>query len=123
MARLDARSVVAAGLARQYLRDDALAADVVRVATDVVGLHATGAPNPYLQLLARVVGFQRSMLDHESYERRTLVRVRCMRGTLFVLPLDLLPIAWAATRSGRLHGVPGVARTDRHLPRAVGGAE
>jgi hypothetical protein len=96
---LDAHSVVADGLARQHLRDDALATNVVQVATDVVGLHATGAPNPYLQLLVRVVGFERSMLDRELYERRTLVRARCMRGTLFVLALDLLPIAWAATRT------------------------
>ena len=62
------------------------ATDVVQVATDLVGLHATVAPNPYLQL---------AMLDRELYERRSLVR---MRGTLFVLPLDLLPVAWAATR-------------------------
>jgi Winged helix DNA-binding domain len=91
--------VVADGLARQHLHDDALATDVVQVARDLVGLHATGAPNPYLQLFARVVGFERSMLDRELYERRTLVRARCMRGTLFILPLDLLPIAWAATRA------------------------
>jgi hypothetical protein len=96
---LDARSAVADGLARQHLRDDALATDVVQVARDVVGLHGTSAPNPYLQLQLRVSGFERSMLDRELYERRTLVRVRCMRGTLFVLPVNLLPIAWAATRS------------------------
>ena len=27
--------------------------------------------------------FQRTALDHELYERRSLVRVRCMRGTSF----------------------------------------
>jgi hypothetical protein len=96
---LDSRSAVADGLARQHLRDDALATDVVQVARDLVGLHGTSAPNPYLQLQVRVSGFERSMLDRELYERRSLVRMRCMRGTLFVLPLDLLPIAWAATRS------------------------
>lgn len=74
--------MVADGLERQHLRDDALGTDVVQVARDVVGLHATGAPNPYLQLLVRCVGFDRSMLDRELYERRTLVRARCMRGTL-----------------------------------------
>jgi hypothetical protein len=95
---LDARSTVADALERQHLREDALATDVVQVAADLVGLHATVAANPYLQLLERVAGFERSMLDLELYERRSLVRVRCMRGTLFVLPLDLLPVAWAATR-------------------------
>lgn len=91
-------SAVADGLARQHLRDDARAGDVVQAAGDLVGLHGTGAPNPYLQLLVRVPNFERRMLDRELYERRSLARVRCMRGTLFVLPVDLLPIAWAATR-------------------------
>jgi hypothetical protein len=71
---------------------------VVQTARDLVGLHATGAPNPYLQLFARMPGCTRPALDHELYERHSLTRVRCMRGTLFLLPLDLLPIAWAATR-------------------------
>lgn len=98
MQSLEVASTVSDGLARQHLRDDARATDVVQTARDLVGLHATGAPNPYLPLLDRVSGFERSMLDRELYERRSLVRVRCRRGTLFALPLDLLPIAWSATR-------------------------
>jgi hypothetical protein len=76
MARLDARTVVADGLARHHLRDDALTTDVTQVATDLVGLHATAAPNPYLQLLVRVADFDRAMLDRELYERRSFVHVR-----------------------------------------------
>jgi Winged helix DNA-binding domain len=96
--QLAAAHAVADVLARQHLREDAPATDVVQTARDLVGLHATGAPNPYLQLFTRMPGFTRQPLDHELYERRSLARVRCMRGTLFMLPLDLLPIAWAATR-------------------------
>jgi hypothetical protein len=88
--QLPAACAVADGLARQHLREDAPATDVVQTARDLVGLHATGAPNPYLQLFARMPGFARTALDHELYERRSLVRVRCMRGTLFLLSLDLL---------------------------------
>ena len=66
---LDFASTVSDGLVRQHLRDDAQATDVVQTARDLVGLHATGAPNPYLQLLARIPGFARSMLDRELYER------------------------------------------------------
>jgi DNA glycosylase AlkZ-like len=95
---LEVASAVSDGLARHHLCDDARATDVVQTSRDLVGLHATGAPNPYLQLRVRLSGFERSMLDSELYEQRSLVRVRCMRGTLFALPLDLLPIAWAATR-------------------------
>jgi hypothetical protein len=96
--QLAAAHAVTDVLARQHLRDDAPATDVVQTARDLVGLHATGAPNPYLQLFTRMPGFMRPALDQELYERRSLARVRCMRGTLFLLPLDLLPIAWAATR-------------------------
>jgi hypothetical protein len=96
--QLAAAHAVADVLARQHLREDAPATDVVQTARDLVGLHATGAPNPYLQLFTRMPGFTRQALDHELYERRSLARVRCMRGTLFMLPLELLPIAWAATR-------------------------
>jgi Winged helix DNA-binding domain len=96
--QLAAACAVADGLARQHLRNDVPATDVVQAARDLVGLHATGAPNPYLQLFTRMPGFMRPALDQELYERRSLARVRCMRGTLFLLPRDLLPIAWAATR-------------------------
>jgi DNA glycosylase AlkZ-like len=96
--QLAAACAVADGLERQHLRDDVPATGVVQAARDLVGLHATGAPNPYLQLFTRMPGFTRPALNQEWYERRSLARVRCMRGTLFVLPLDLLPIAWAATR-------------------------
>ena len=98
MTQLAAAQAVAHVLARQHLREDAPATDVVQTARDLVGLHATVAPSPYLQLFTRMPGFTRPVLEHELYERRSLARVRCMRGTLFLLPLDLLPIAWAATR-------------------------
>jgi hypothetical protein len=96
--RLSAACAFGDGLARQHLRADAPATEVVQTARDLVGLHATGAPNPYLQLFTRMPGLARPVLDYEIYERRRLARIRCMRGTLFLLPLDLLPIAWAATR-------------------------
>jgi hypothetical protein len=97
MPNLEVAATVSDGLAPQHRREDAQANDVVQTARDLVGLHATGAPNPGCSC-GRVSGFERSMLDRELYEQRSLARVRCMRGTLFALPLDLLPLAWAATR-------------------------
>jgi hypothetical protein len=44
---LEIASAVSDGLVRQHLRDDARATDMVQTARDLVGLHATGAPNPY----------------------------------------------------------------------------
>lgn len=85
-------------LRRQHLAGATSGANVVDVARDLVGLHGTDAASPHLQLLARLPGFTRDHLEHELYHRRTLVLARCMRGTLFILPVALLEIAWAATR-------------------------
>jgi len=60
-------------------------------------LHNTGASTPYLSLFARMPGFTRDMLDEEMYARKSLVRLRCMRNTMHVLPRDLVPAAFAAT--------------------------
>ena len=95
---LDIASTVSDGLARQHLRDDARATTWYRSPGTSSACMPQVAPNPYLQLRQRIRGFARSMLDRELYEQRSLIRVRCMRGTLFALPLDLLPVAWAATR-------------------------
>jgi hypothetical protein len=43
--------------------------------------------------------FTRADLDRELYERRSLIRLRVMRGTVFVLTHALAPIAHAATRA------------------------
>ncbi len=43
-------------------------------------------------------GFSRERLDEALFERKSLGRIRCMRNTVYILPLDLLPAAFAATR-------------------------
>src|SRR4029450_9072873 len=89
--RLSAACAFGDGLARQHLRADAPATEVVQTARDLVGLHATGAPNPYLPLFTRMPGLARPVLDYEIYERRRLARIRCRGGTLFLLPVDRVP--------------------------------
>ncbi|MEW6059047.1 MAG: winged helix DNA-binding domain-containing protein [Actinomycetota bacterium] len=83
-------------LARQHLAERARGG-VVSVVRDLVGLHATSATTPYLSLLARMDGFAKEDLERELYEKRTLVRTRCMRTTVFVLPRELLAPSFAAT--------------------------
>ncbi|HEU4542149.1 MAG TPA: winged helix DNA-binding domain-containing protein [Jiangellaceae bacterium] len=84
-------------LKKQKLTDDG-AADVVAVCDDLVGLHATGTTSPYLQVFARLPGFRRADLEDALYRDRSLARVRCMRGTVFIVSRSMLPIVMAATR-------------------------
>lgn len=85
-------------LTKQHLSDDSRIDDIVRIATDISGLHGTGIQEPYIALFARTKNFTTEQLDTELYERRTLVKIRCMRGTLYILPKPLVPIAFAATK-------------------------
>jgi hypothetical protein len=85
-------------LRRQHLAGSTAPASLVQVARDIGGLHATGPRTPYLSLFSRVPGFCRERLDEELYVRKSLVRIRCMRNTLHVLPRTMVPTAFGATR-------------------------
>jgi hypothetical protein len=65
-------------LAKHHLTPGARSDDLVRIAGDVGGLHATGVTTPYLSLLARTRTFARDDLEEELYERRTLAKLRCV---------------------------------------------
>ncbi len=72
-------------------------ASVLRVARDTVGLHSTLPGTPYLSLRARIDDFKTDDLDTEVYDHHSLVRLKAMRGTVFLLTHDLAQIAFAAT--------------------------
>jgi len=71
---------------------------VREVVQDIVALHATSAATPYLSLWARIARFRAGMLDEVLYERRELIRLEAMRGTLFIVPVELAPIIYQATK-------------------------
>ena len=71
--------------------------NVLRCVEDIAGLNSIVATTPYLSLFNRIKDFQKSMLDEEMYEKRKLYRLRLMRGTLFIVTRDFLPIAYSAT--------------------------
>ncbi len=83
-------------LAKQHLARPT-ASPLVQVASDLAGVHATSSTAPYLSLAARLPSFTRTQLDDELYQRHTLVRVRCMRQTIYICPADWLPFLFAAT--------------------------
>lgn len=53
------------------------------------GIYST-APTSYLSFVARVPGFQRGDLDRALYEDRKLVRMSALRGSGFLIPLEMV---------------------------------
>src|SRR5204863_7229401 len=80
---------------RHRLAGAAKATDVVDVARDLVGLHATDPGNVYLAAAARMKVPSIAAVERALGEARSLVRVLGMRRTLFVEPVELLPIVYA----------------------------
>ncbi|WP_124726453.1 DNA glycosylase AlkZ-like family protein [Staphylospora marina] len=87
------------------------------VAQRLFGLHAARLPTPYVTLRARIPGFREESLREELRQNRRLIKLRCMRRTLHILPLDLAAVAHRATLPFRL------ADCRRQLRKAAGEPE
>jgi uncharacterized protein YcaQ len=86
-------------LGKQHLTEDAKIDDVVQIADDIAGLHATCPTTPYLSVFARSRDFSRADLDEELYIKRSLGKFRSARKTLYVLPKEMIPYAHAAMKT------------------------
>jgi hypothetical protein len=71
-------------------------ADVVEAARDLVGLHATDPATVYLAARARMGVPEVGAVERALYEDRALVRILGMRRTMFVEPVELMPVVQAA---------------------------
>src|SRR4030042_5447674 len=85
-------------LGKQHLLLRTGSSDALQVTRDTAGLHATSATTPYLSVLARSPSFEREALDGLLYEQRSLAKVRCIRGTIYIQPRDWLAAYLVATR-------------------------
>jgi hypothetical protein len=79
---------------RHRLARAARASGIVDVARDLVGLHATDPATVFLSARARARRRDAVVGDLETalYDDHTLVRVLGMRRTMFVVPVELVPI-------------------------------
>lgn len=97
MAATDLDRARAFVLAKQGLGASGGPGDVLGVIEATAGVYGT-APTCYLACAARLEGFRVADLDRELYEHRSLVRLRCMRGSAYVEPVDAVGSIMAATR-------------------------
>jgi hypothetical protein len=72
------------------------------VSTSMVGLHAARLSSPWVAMRARAAHFEPGQLRRPLIEERSLLKLRCMRRTLHILPPALAATAHAATLSQRL---------------------
>jgi hypothetical protein len=66
------------------------------VARSLVALHATGAAAVYLASWARMGEVGVADVDRALFDDRTVVRVLGMRRTVFVVPVEVMPIVYGA---------------------------
>lgn len=60
------------------------------------GIYST-APTSYLSFVARVPEFRRSDLERALYEDRTLVRMSALRGSAFLIPIEMIDVVVAGS--------------------------
>ena len=81
---------------RHRLAPAARGAGVVEVVRDMLALHATDPSTVYLSAWARLRSPTVAELDRALYDDRVLVRILGMRRTMFVVPVELVPVVQAA---------------------------
>ncbi|MFE4861188.1 winged helix DNA-binding domain-containing protein [Streptomyces sp. NPDC056670] len=82
---------------RHLLAPSVRATSVKQVAEALVGLHATEPTTVFLSVAARMNGATPRAVEKALYEDRSLVRMLCMRRTVFVVPKELAPVVEAST--------------------------
>ena len=99
--------------------------DAVDIAGSVVALHGTDPATVFLSAAARMATPSVKLLEKALYDDRLLVRTLCMRRTMFVLPVAMVPVVQAACTDALVPGErkrtlamlqeAGVADAERHL--------
>ncbi len=74
---------------------------VEQVVVEAGGIYST-APTSYLSFAARIPGFVKDDLDRALNQDRSLVRLSALRGSGFLIPLDMIDDVLAASDRGNV---------------------
>lgn len=75
---------------------------IIDITTNLLGIHSARLSTPFVALATRLNEFTPSHLIDELYLHNNLIKIRCMRKTLHIVPLALVPIFHQATKRLRL---------------------
>lgn len=75
---------------------------ITDVARNHLGLHSARIMTPYTTLCSRLNEYTPIMLTSQLYTERNLIKMRCMRTTLHMVPFDIASILHMATLDLRL---------------------
>ena len=87
-------------LSQHHLTEETLGRnkkDIVKIVSDVGGLHAQSFESPYLSLWNRMANFDWKWLD-QLLRQKKLIAAHLMRVTLHIVPADEFPMFFKATR-------------------------
>jgi Winged helix DNA-binding domain len=89
---------------RHHLAPAVRSDDVVALAGDLCGLHATDPATIVLAAQARMDAPALPAIEDALYVQRSLVRILGMRRTMFVVPTELAAVVQASTTRGLIPG-------------------
>ncbi|MGW4329553.1 winged helix DNA-binding domain-containing protein [Nocardia sp. NPDC004573] len=76
---------------------------VAEIARSLVALHATDPATVFLSVAARAEGLTPTDVEQALYEDRSLLRMLAMRRTMFVVPVESVPILQASCADALAH--------------------
>lgn len=100
--QVDIHQAVAFCCHKQHISPGSHAKSITEVATSLVGIHAARLVTPFFALRARLPKLDYREIDAALHRDKTLIKARCMRGTLHLLPPELFPHAHRATLTKRI---------------------